>query len=193
MGQAHDAIVFRSLREQGNAVTRRFSVLNTEAASDELNASFIGTRLLPGTGIQLLSASASLSVAEKDRDFAAKQATIARQADADAAELAAKHTHLMRLRELFLRDTATAMLWWSDGDRDRMLGLADHEKQFDTMVRLITGSPHGTAPPDEIAPLVASFLADLGPDHRRFLISQLAKVFESYHRPDLAEELRRSE
>lgn len=193
MGHGHDAIVFRFLSEQGNAVTRRFSILNAEEANDELNTLFAAARLPADVGIRLLSVRAALSVSDVDRDFASEQAVIARQAEADAAELVAKHAYLMRLRELFLRDSATAMLWWSNGDRDRVLRLAKEGEQFETLVGLVTRSPNSKVEPDKIAPLVASFLADLGVDHRTYLIGQLAKIFENYHRSDLAEELRRSE
>jgi hypothetical protein len=142
---------------------------------------------------QLLSAHATLSVADDVRDQAERQAKNARQADANTAELTAKHAYLTRLRELFLCDSATAMLWWADGDRDRMLRLAEYEKQFGVMVSLVAGTPNDTARPDKIAPLVARFLTDLDGNDRRYLIGQLAEIFKNYRRSDLAEELRKSE
>lgn len=193
MGQGHDAIVFRSLSWQANAITRRFSVLNAEEANDELTLFLATARLPADSGIRLKSARATLSVAQEDREFAARQAMAARQADADVAGLAAKHAYLMRLRDLFLSDGATARLWWSDGDRDRILRLPKEGDQLDAVVGLITKSPEGAVQPDKIAPLVASFLEGLGVGHRTYLIGQLTQIFENYHRPDLAEELRRSE
>jgi hypothetical protein len=193
MERGYDTIVFRFVGGHANAVTKRFSVLNADAANDELNE-FLAAMQLPGElGIRLLSARVTLRVAVEDHDFALRQASIARQAQADAAELAAKHAHLMRLRELFLRDSAMAMLWWFDGDRDRMLSLTEKGDRFDTIVGLITNSPNVAPQSDKIAPLVADFLADLGVDHRTYLIGQLAKIFESYHRSDLAEALHKSE
>jgi hypothetical protein len=122
--QGHDVIVFRFLAQHANVVTSRFSVLNADAANDELNEFLAALQMPIDLGIRLLSVRVALRVTAEDRDFAARQASIARQAEADGAELAAKHAHLIRLRELFLRDSAMAMLWWFDGDRDRMLSLA---------------------------------------------------------------------
>jgi hypothetical protein len=82
-----------------------------------------------------------------------------------------------------------AGLWWSNGEPDRMLRLAEHAAAFDSLVSVVTGPHADPAQADKIAGLIGRFLADLGPDHRTLLIGQLAKVFESYHRPDLAEEL----
>jgi hypothetical protein len=78
-------------------VTRRFSVLDAVAATDALNASFATMRLPAGSGAQLRYAHAELRVAEEVRDFATRQAMIARQANADIAELEAKHDYLSEL------------------------------------------------------------------------------------------------
>lgn len=185
-----DATVFRFLGEQGNALTRRFSVLDVAAAQDALRRSFGQTSLSNDTKIQLWEARVELGVTQKDRDFAERQATIRQHADSGIAELEAKHAYLVRLRDLFLRDADMAMLWWSDGERDRMLDLATKEKDFAALVALLTGAANGTAQADTIAPLVASFLTGLSPEHHSYLTDQLARVFESYQRPDLAEKMR---
>jgi hypothetical protein len=187
----YDATVFHFLKERGSAETRRYSVLEVEEANDGLNMC-LGAIRWPA-GIELSFVHAKLTVYEVDRDFALNQAAIKRQAQAKAAELVTEHAYLARLRELFLCDSATAMLWWSNGDPDRVLRLVKEGEQFEALVGMVTRSPGSKVQPDRIAPIVASFLEDLGADHRAHLIGQLAKILENYHRLDLAEELGRSE
>lgn len=82
-----------------------------------------------------------------------------------------------------------AALWWSNGDPDRLLGLKQHQDALEEAVRMVSDSGPGRAAGDKIASLIQHFLTDLGPDHRELLISQLARVFSSYQRHDLAEHL----
>jgi hypothetical protein len=184
--------IFQHLGSMGNKVTSHFSVLDVAAANDAVNTSFATRREIPGSDIRLVFAHATLNVAQEDRDFAERKADIERRASIEAAGLEAKHAYLMRLRDLFLSDAAITGLWWSNGDPDRVLRLTEHAGAFDTIVSEITGSPHGPARQDKIAPLIDRFLTGLGPDHREYLIGQLAKVFDGYQQSDLAEELRGS-
>lgn len=188
-GSVSEETVFQHLYQEANAVTSRVSVLDAAAANDKLNAALAARRVIPQNGIHLVDARVVLSVTKDDTDYAERRADIERQARVESAALEAKHAQLVRLRDLFLSDTAMARLWWSNGDPDRLLHLADNTTKFDTIVSMVaTGD--GTAPSDKIAPLISLFLANLGPDHREYLISQLAKIFESYRQPSLAEELR---
>jgi len=187
--RGYEEIVFQYLLEEGHKATRRFSVLDAAAANDAVNASFAVRRVIPG-GVQLVGARTELTVATDDLAFAERKADIERRASIEAAELETMHIRLVKLRDLFLSDSVMAGLWWSNGEPDRMLGLAEHAGKFDRLVSVVTGSQAGSARADTIAGLIERFLADLGPDHRTFLIGQLAKVFESYHQPGLAEKLR---
>ncbi|HLI37593.1 MAG TPA: hypothetical protein VKV80_09660 [Streptosporangiaceae bacterium] len=100
----------------------------------------------------------------------------------------------MKLRDIFLGDSTMARLWWSNGEPDRLLRLADGGvEKFDAAVGMVTESRAGSAAADKIASLVERFLAGLRPDHRKLLITQLAKVFTSYQRAGLAEELTNSD
>ena len=178
--------IFQYLWNQGKAVTSHFSVLDATAANDALNASFAVRRVIPGSDIQLVYARATLNVAENDRDFAERKADIERRASIQIADLEAKYAYLIRLRDLFLSDAAMTGLWWSNGDPDRVLRLAEPAVGFDTIVRKIAGSPNAPGQQqDKIASLIGCFLTSLGPDHREYLIGQLAKIFESYQQPDL--------
>lgn len=182
--------VFQYLWNKGNDVTSHFSVLDVAAANDAFNTSFAVRRGIPGSDIQLVSAHAALNVAQEDRDFAERKVGIERRASIEGADLEAKHAYLVRLRDLFLSDAAMTGLWWSNGDPDRVLCLAEHARVFGTIVEEIVGAPNGPARQDKIAPLIGRFLTGLGPDHREYLIGQLAKIFDSYQQSDLAEELR---
>jgi hypothetical protein len=187
--RGYEEIVFQYLWEVGRKETRRFSVLDSAAANDAINASFAAGRAIPGGGVQLVGARAELTVATDDLAFAERRATIERRASIEAAELETMHARLVKLRDLFLSDSVMAGLWWSNGEPDRMLGLAEHAPKFDSLVSVVTGSHADPARADPIAAIIGRFLADLGPDHRTLLIGQLAKVFVSYHQPGLAQEL----
>lgn len=189
-GSASEEIVFQHLRLKSNAVTSRGSVLDAAEVNDKVNVSLAGRRVIPQSGVRLIDARAVLDVAKDDLDYAEQRAGIERRASIEAAGLEARYAHLLRLRDLFLSDSAMARLWWSTGDPDRLLQLADNKAKFDTIVSVVARSPDDLAPSDKIAPLIARFLASLGPDHREYLISQLAKIFENYRQPSLAEELR---
>lgn len=73
MEQGHDAIVFRFLGGHANKLTSRFSVLNADAANDELNEFFATTQLPADSGIRLLSARVTLGVAVDVHDFALRR------------------------------------------------------------------------------------------------------------------------
>jgi hypothetical protein len=141
-GGGHDAIVFHHLRLYANTVTSGFSVLNAMAAENALNAFFATAQLPTGTSIQLLSARTKLRVADDVRSLVERRARNSRETQASIAELAAKQVYLTRWRELFLRDPATAMLWWADGDRDKLLQLAGKEKEFAAVVSIFGGTPN---------------------------------------------------
>jgi hypothetical protein len=86
-----------------------------------------------------------------------------------------------------------ARLWWSNGEPDRLLRVADNTGAFDTVLSLVGESGAGSAQADKIASLIERFLTDLGSSHRELLIAQLARVFASYQRSELAEELKRAD
>jgi len=190
-GRGGRALVLPHLRQEGDAVTKRFSVLDVAAANDALNMTFarMHGREIPGAGVRLVNATAMLRVDEDHRDFAERKASIERQARLDAAEVEATLTRLVRVRDVFFRDSAMACLWWSDGKRDKFLELDTNKDKFGTIVNLLTGSPAGHAEADRIAGLIDLFLKDLGPDHREYLAGQLGQIFTGYARPDLASEL----
>ncbi|MBO0731535.1 MAG: hypothetical protein J2P57_19915 [Acidimicrobiaceae bacterium] len=57
-------------------------------------------------------------------------------------------------------------------------------------MNLLDGTAANGAEADQACELINVFLADLGPHHRERLLDQLARVFTSYDRPDLAGKLR---
>jgi hypothetical protein len=188
--QGREDIVFQYLRAKGNDMTGRFSVLDATAANDAINVSFAaaGLVVLPGD-VSLVGARAELTVAANILAFAERRAEIERTASINATELEVLHARLVKLRDLFLCDSAMVRLWWSNGEPDKMVRLAEHAASFDSLVSMVSGAHAEPAQVEPIATLVWQFLADLGPDHRTLLIGQLAKVFESYQQPGLAEEL----
>jgi hypothetical protein len=184
-----DWLVFQHLLEEGSAVSRRFSVLDVAAANDALNATFAVKRMIPHSNVQVVATRAELGVGKDQLAFAEQKAAIELRASIDAAEMDATYARLSKLRDLFLSDSAMAGLWWSQGEPDRMLHLAENSGKLDSIVSTVAASHAGPVQEEKIASLIGRFLEGLGPSHREWLIGQLAKVFESYQQPGLAEEM----
>jgi hypothetical protein len=184
--------VFLYLSRYAAEVTRKFSVLDVTETNDTLTGAFsrIAGSEIPGTGIRLISANATLQVEDGHRRFAEQEADLNRQARFHADDAKVKMARLTTIRDMFLHDSASAALWWSEGRPERLLELAAHKDKFSTVVNLLDGTAADRAEADQTSELINVFLADLGPHHREHLLDQLARVFASYDRPDLADKLR---
>jgi hypothetical protein len=184
--------VFPYLAVYGARVTRKYSVLDVTEANDILTRAFsrIAGSEIPEEGIHLISASATLQVEDSHRKFAEQEADLNRQVRFCGDDAKAKMARLTMIRDMFLHDSANAALWWSEGKPERLLELAVHKDKFSTIVNLIHGAPVDRSAADQTSELIKVFLADLGTHHREYLLDQLARVFMSYDRPDLADNLR---
>lgn len=184
--------VFPYLATHGAEVTRKCSVLDLAETNDALTRAFsqIAGSEIPGTGIRLLSASATLQVEDGHRKFAEQEADLNRQARFHVDDAKAKMARLTTIRDMFLHDSASAALWWSEGKPERLLELAAHKDKFSTVVNVLDGTAADRAEADQTSELISAFLAGLAPHHREHLLDQLARVFASYDRPDLVDKLR---
>ena len=167
-------------------------MLDVAEVNDTLIRTFaqIAGSEIPGTGIRLISANATLRVEDSDRKFAEQEVDLNRQARFHADDAKVKMTHLTTIRDMFLHDSASAALWWSEGKPERLLELATHKDKFSSVVNVLDGTAANRAEVDQTSELISVFLADLAPHHREHLLDQLARVFASYDRPDLANKLR---
>jgi hypothetical protein len=182
--------VFAYLGRKGAELTSQFSVLDPDSVRDALNIWFSRLPEMPNSSIRIHHARVTvLAVPDEHRDFAQRMAAVERQANVETAGMEATRKRLTTIRELFLSDSPMARLWWSKGEPDRLLSLNGDSANFESIVDLVSDSPGEHAGLDQTASLIDRFLADLGPDHRQYLLTQLAKVFVSYQRPDLADEL----
>jgi len=186
--------VFPYLAAHGAEVTRKFSVLDIAETSDALTKAFslIAGSEVPGSRMRFISASATLQVEESHRQFAEQEADLSRQARFHIDDAKANLARLTTIRDMFLHDNASAALWWCEGRPERLLELAAHKDKFSTAVNLLHGTPVDSVEADRTSDLINVFLAGLGPHHREHLLDQLARVFTSYDRPDLADKLRGS-
>ena len=191
-GRGGREIVFPYLSGQGSKVTRTFSVLDVAEANDALIRAFaqVAGSEIPGTGIRLISASATLQVEDGHRKFAEQEADLNRQARFHADDAKVKMLRLTTIRDMFLHDSASAALWWSEGKPERLLEVVAHKDKFSTVVNVLDGTAADRAEADQTSELISAFLADLAPHHREHLLDQLSRVFASYDRPDLAGKLR---
>lgn len=177
--------VFRYLVDTASRITENYSVLDAGTVEIELNHEFAAVGEMPGTGATLITAHATLTIANDDLDYAERRTSIHRETLLADADLAAQRDRLLRLREVFLGDPATARLWWFNGEPGKLLALTDKDGQFETVVQSIAGSHSDSADQDALSGIIHQFLTELGPESRTFLLGQLAKVFASYERPDL--------
>lgn len=180
------------LRVAGEEVTRRFSVLDVADTRDALTRIFDRLRgyEIPDAAARLTAASATLRVEDGDREFAERKADFRRRELLQDDELNARQRYLSSIRDMFLSDSAMAGLWWSEGKPERVLDLAIHKDKFGAVVSLLNGTAVERMEADKTGELINAFLADLGPEHREYLLNQLVRVFTSYDRPDLAGMLR---
>jgi len=190
-GRGGRELVFPHLARQGAEVTRSFSVLDIAEATDMLIRAFaqMAGSEIPGTGIRLFSASATLQVEDSHRTFAEREADLNRQARLQVDNAKITMARLITIRDMFLHDSASAALWWSEGKPERLLELPAHKDKFSTVVNVLDGTAAARADADQTSELIRVFLADLAPHHRKRLIDQLARVFVSYDRSDLADKL----
>jgi hypothetical protein len=183
---------FPYLAAYGAEVTRKCSVLDVAETNDALTRAFsqIAGSEVAGARIRFISASATLRVEDSHRRFAEQEADLNRQARFHIDDAKANMARLTMIRDMFLHDSANAALWWCEGRPERLLELAAHKDKFSTVVNLLHGTPVDRVEADQASELINVFLADLGPHHREHLLDQLARVFTSYERPDLADKLR---
>lgn len=179
------------LAGEGAKVTRGFSVINVDAAKDALIDTFKRMRgyQIPEVGAILISAAPEVRTDDHYRAFAQQKETLRLQALVHDEELKTKQAQLTRTRDMFLRDSAMAGLWWSQGQPDRLLELAAHKEKFGSVVSLLDGTAARNAEADRTGELINVFLADLRPEHREYLLGQLAQIFTGYGRQDLANQL----
>lgn len=180
-GNGGRRLVFNYLYSKATEVTRQYSVLDAALANEALTDTFDHLRGLdfPSSGVRLQGASAELRVDEGDQRYATKKAVIQKE-----------KLLLAEVRDTFLCDSATAGLWWANGDHDRVLELGAHRDEFAAAVNLVNGTADSQAEADNTGELISEFLRDLGPEHRNYLLGQLGKFFSSWGRDDLAERLR---
>jgi hypothetical protein len=191
-GRGDQGLVLPYLRAVGEQVTRKFSVLDIADVHDALTMAFGRLRghEIPEASARLDAVNATLRVEEADREFAQRKSDFNREALLQNDELQSRLARLTTIRDLFLRDSAMAGLWWSEGKPDRILDLAARKDSLDAVVSLFNGTAADRAEADRTGELINVFLTDLGPEYREYLLNQLARVFVSYERPDLADGLR---
>jgi hypothetical protein len=93
------------------------------------------------------------------------------------------------LRDEIFKDVSLAALWYVDGKRERLLELADENKQFDDAVARLTGGlrpDHG----EEFLDLVRHARDNTRPDLWAYALSELANSLRTLGQTDLAEGVR---
>lgn len=182
--EAHDLAM-----EYAPKTSQEFSVLDKEEAESRLNLelSHVISRLP-----QVIAGHVELTVSEEVVEHVRERRRRELEVELERSRLEAEVKRLRLLRDTVLQDAPTARLWWLNSDPKRLVELGAQGDKFEQAVALVAdrdgrGSSEGIEA--IVTRLLKTFLADLGPESRRWLIQQLATVFSSYERPDLSDRL----
>jgi hypothetical protein len=198
--RGHSAMaVYERLRALASEVTAGYSVLHWQEAE-------CAVKVMLGSGPVL-----------REGPLAGAIVSVSLRVDPGATEAAAEHAKLRRssvlvreghrlqqeqwsyLRDDVLGDPGSTRLWWLDGNRDRLKELVAMGSAFECAAELFSATPSGAgrAPgtssagvADRTVTLLEQFLGDLQPEQHQLLLLQLDRVFRSWERADLADQLR---
>ena len=93
------------------------------------------------------------------------------------------------LRDHFLASPQMARLWWLNNDPEKLLSSVKKSGETLNAVALLDGREADLGQGDHIAQIIETFVAELPPEHRQHLITQIGLVFRGYERADLADRL----
>ncbi|MEU3169289.1 hypothetical protein [Streptosporangium sp. NPDC006930] len=191
-----EAQVHRRLEERASAISATFSVLDLDGAAAaitiELNREQVAS--MPDLNVRLdgvrirLSAGLGAVEAARSREAAIQETALAEMRAREQAR------RLGFMREHILASSSMARLWWLNDDPGRLVELAkisngDEKDPFEIAVRLLSGTPEEAPERNEAASILETFVRELTPEARKYLISQLAQMLGNYERPDLAEQM----
>jgi len=189
---ALEARMFRKLEDAASLISARFSVLDSDRAAFEVTIGLHDP--IPGLPLRIdrvrvrLSADASaIETARAVQDAVQKTTLIQMRYEEQVRQYRS-------LRDHFLQNPSLARMWWIREDPNRLTALADLSANgkpdpFETAVRLLRESTAEDAARNEVAAILETFLRELPPEARKYLISQLAQILNHYERPELAGEL----
>jgi hypothetical protein len=195
---SHRAAACEQVRELAAEVTTGYTVLHWQEAEYAVNLML--ARGPVGSGGALAGASAWVSLrVDPGATQAAEEHAKMRQASVLVREgHRLKQQQWSYLRDEVLSDPGNARLWWLDGDRDRLKELVSMVDVFEGVAELLAPTPAGRVGlgglegnffADQVSDLLRRFLVPLEPAQHQLLLLQLGRVFRSYERDDLADEL----
>lgn len=183
----HETIKY--LKHRAELETQQYSVLDATEAESAVNIALRSAIDIPGTNVHLIYVRAALTANQLDREFTEQHENMRRRTALARAEFQAERDRLKLLRDYFLSDRPTAMLWWFNGDRQKLSQLTSMGEDFRKAVELLGDVSEHSQYGDQIAAIIEKFLSGLGVQHREYLLGQVASVFRSYESPSLAENL----
>lgn len=129
--------------------------------------------------------SAELTVSPEAQRAAQEWDELQRQLAMDRLRQEVELSELAYLREHILSQPSVARAYWLKHHPNAFGDLLDD--RFERIAEKLGRSNED--PNVAIARVISDFLSDLGADQRQYLLAQLAKVFTSFERTDLAERL----
>ncbi|BCL13269.1 hypothetical protein [Micromonospora sagamiensis] len=171
------------------AATRR--VTDASHLADLINARGVSEIPVPRTALVLTHLHVRITVPAEALAATTTWEEAERRATLEEQRREGELRQLRWLRDEIFGKPDLARMYWHLRHPADLRALAD--PVFDTVaIQLGSGQPV-TAPPqvkeDSVSVLIGKFLAGLGADERWHLIGQLDRVFRSFDRPDLANQL----
>lgn len=171
------------------AVTRRATQAGHVA--DLINARGVTEIPVPHTNLVITRLYVDITVSSEGLAATAAWEEAERRAVLEDQRRRDELRQLQWLRDEIFGKPDLARMYWHLRHPADLRALAD--PVFDTVAAQLSGGEQATTAPrnaeDLVSVLISRFLADLGVDERQHLIGQLDRVFRSFDRADLANQL----
>lgn len=178
------------LRGVAEQVARCFSPLDAGSARTALNLELRRHLILHEANLRLEGVQVDLTAEPRGCELAAHFEELRRQATVARADQQARLDRVRMFGADVLRDPLLARLWWLDGKIENLPQMVQLDSVFEQAAVCMGGATsEDQIVADPLPGLVRAFLDGLRPEHRELLLRQLAHVFVSYERPELARSL----
>lgn len=190
-------IIRRSIPEWAAKHTAKASAARMDAAQREIGAAFAQIRAIGGTHIRLAGATVILTATPQAQQMAQEWENTERQRAAGRLRRQLELDEIAYLRDEIFSHPETARCFWLKHHPGALNDLLDD--RFERIAATLDGSGSGSgfgSGPDgggdaqrDVARVVLEFLDGLTAADRGYLIDQVARVFCSFDRDDLADRL----
>ncbi|HEX3921549.1 MAG TPA: hypothetical protein VHY31_04640 [Streptosporangiaceae bacterium] len=188
-GPLASAHVHQRLTEVAGDVSCRFSALRSAEASSAVTIALYRVRQMNDLGVTFDNFYADLRAEPAATELATRREQLIQDTTLAREQQREEARRFAFLRDHFLASPQMARLWWLNNDPEKLLQLGEKTQNLENAVALLDGREADLGQGDHIAQIIETFVAELPPEHRQHLITQIGLVFRGYERADLAERL----